>query len=121
MHVAAVRPEVGPHAVERVRDPPLHVVRVQPVHQQQAGDQVVGGERIGQLRVARSTAMPHHPFQAGTVEVGDLTDQLLRAFVRDGATRCAGVEQSLYPIARRAPLRVFFGCYPGDAAYVIPR
>ena len=58
MDVAAVRPEVGPHAVERVLDPPLHVVRMQPVHQQQAGDQVVGDERVRRVRVARSTAMP---------------------------------------------------------------
>ena len=51
MDVAAVRAEVGPHAVERVLDPPLDVVRMQPVHQQQAGDQVVGGERVRELRV----------------------------------------------------------------------
>ena len=49
MDVAAVRAEVGPHAVQRVLDPPLDVVRMQPVHQQQAGDQVVGDERVREL------------------------------------------------------------------------
>ena len=56
MDVAAVRPEVGPHAVQRVLDPPLDVVRMQSVHQHEAGDQVVGGERVGELGFA-STAM----------------------------------------------------------------
>ena len=58
----------------------------------------------------------HHPLEPGTVEVGYLTDQLLRAFACDGTTCCAGVEEVLYPIARRAPLRVLFGVPPGDAA-----
>ncbi len=57
MDVAAVRAEVGPHAVERVLDPPLDVVRMQPVHQQQAGDQVVGGERVREFRARVCTAM----------------------------------------------------------------
>ena len=43
--VAAVRTEVGPDAVQRIGHPALDVVRVQPVDQHQAGDQVVGGQR----------------------------------------------------------------------------
>ena len=103
-----MRPEVGPHGVQRIGHPALDVVRVQTMHQQQAGHQVVGGQAVGEVGIGRS-GDPQHPLQAGAVEVGYLTDQLFGAFARDGATRRARVEQGLYPIARRAPLRVILG------------
>ena len=49
--VAAVRAQVGPHPVQRVGHPPAHVVRVQAVDQEQAGDQVVGRQPLGYPRV----------------------------------------------------------------------
>ena len=85
MDVAAVRAEVGPHTVERVLDPPLDAVRMYTVHQQQAGNQVVGNERVREFGL-RLDSHAHHALQACAVEVGYFTDQLLRAFVRDGAT-----------------------------------
>ncbi len=81
-----MRPEIGPHAVQRVGHPPLDVVRMQPVHQQQAGDEVVGREPVREVRV-RGQRHVHHPLEHRPVEVGHLTDQLLRAFPRDGAAR----------------------------------
>ena len=85
-HVAAVRTEVGPHAVQRVGHPALDAVRMQPVHQQQAGDEVVGREPVREVRIARPTPRPSSA-QHRPVEVGHLTDELLRAFPRDGAAR----------------------------------
>ena len=58
LDVAAVRAEIGPHAVQRILDPALDVVRMQAVHQQQAGDQVVGDERVGQLGVGGDRDAP---------------------------------------------------------------
>ncbi len=70
--------------------------------------------RSSSVNVSASTGSaadghPQHPLEAGPVEVGYLTDQLLGALARGSAARRAGVEQRLYPIARRAPLRVILG------------
>ncbi len=78
------------------------------MHQQQAGHQIVTGECVREFRIC-GHRHPHHPLEARAVEVGYLTDQLFGALVCRSATRGAGVEQRLYPIARRAPLRVVLG------------
>ena len=44
LDVAAVRAEIGPHAGERLLDARREVVRVEPVHEQQARHQLVGGQ-----------------------------------------------------------------------------
>ncbi len=80
------------------------------MHQQQARDELVVGEGLRQFGVGGDRE-PHHPFEAGAVEVGDLTDQLLGALVRHSATCRAGVEQGLDPIARRAPLRFLLNLF----------
>ena len=51
LYVTTVRPEVGPDALQRVLDPCGYVVGVQAVHQHQAGDQVVLGQKSEQLVV----------------------------------------------------------------------
>ena len=68
-----------PHSVERRVSDALDSVRPYlgshggDVHQQQAGHQVVVGEGVRQFRIG-GHRQPHHPFQAGSVEVCDLTD-----------------------------------------------
>jgi hypothetical protein len=107
-YVTAVRAQVWPNAVKGVLDPALHIVRMQAVHQQQAGHQVVRGEPFCQLRVG-AHGDAQHPLEAGPVKVGHLTDQLHRPFVGGSATRRGRVDQGLDPIARHAPLRVVLG------------
>ena len=46
LHPAGVRAQVGPDLVQRPLDPGVHVQRVQPVQQQQALHQRVGGEPV---------------------------------------------------------------------------
>ena len=107
-HVAAMGAQVRPHPVQRVGYPPVHVVRMQAVHQEQAGHQVVGGQPLGQARVAGRLQL-HDPFQPGAVEPDYLADQLLGAFIRGRPTRRAGIQKCLDPIARCTPLRVVSG------------
>ena len=52
--VATVRAQVRPHPIQRVGHPAVHVVRMQAVHEEQAGHQVVGGQPLGHARVAES-------------------------------------------------------------------
>ena len=78
------------------------------MHQQEAGDEVVGREPVRQARI-RGQRHGHHPLERRSVEVGHLTDELLRAFPCGGAARGGRVEEGLDAIARRAPLRVVLG------------
>ena len=73
-----------------------------------AGDKIVGREPVRQTRI-RGPRECHHPLKGRPIEVGHLTDELLRAFPRTCAARGGRVEQGLDAIARRAPLRVVLG------------
>ena len=84
LDVTAVRPEVGPYRVQRVRRRGGHVVRMQAVHQQQAGDQVVG--RPARSASAGSTSRTTL-VSAGPVQIDDLAYQLLGARSRRPARR----------------------------------
>ena len=106
MHVAAVRAQIRPDPVERVGNPATHVVRVQAVHEQQAGHQVVGDQAVQHAGVRLIADCGHNPRQARAVELDYLANQLLGALTRDRPAGRRRIQQRLDPIARRAPLRV---------------
>jgi hypothetical protein len=68
--------------VEGSSDPVLGGVGVQTVHEQQAGNQLVGGQSVEDV-VVEGAGVVHHleqPLESSTVEVDDDPDQLLGAF-----------------------------------------
>ena len=66
LDVAAVRAEVRPHALQRLLDALLDPVRMQSVHDQKSGDQLVTGE-AGEHFVIQPAGLVqdlHHPFES---------------------------------------------------------
>ena len=84
---------------------------MQPVHEQQAGDQLVGGEGIERGLVEPSDVGEHveHPLEAGAVQVRDERDQVLGTSAGDLSTGGAGVQQGGDPLAGRGQ-RVCLSC-----------
>ena len=100
LDVATVRAQVGAHRLQGSLDPGPDLVRVQAVHQQQAGHQVVGDQCVLHRGGQHACALEdlEHTGQTGAVQGGDLPDQLLGALPRHDAGRGAGVEQLLDPL-----------------------
>jgi hypothetical protein len=92
-----VRAQVGPDVVEGAGDPVLDAVRVQAVHEQQPGHQLVCGEALHHLVAERASPMGdvEHPFQACAVQIDDQPDQLLGPLPRHRAGRVGGAQQVL--------------------------
>jgi hypothetical protein len=90
------------------RDPCLDAVRVQPVHEQQAGHEVVGGEGVEDLAGQLPALVQdlHHPLEAGAVQVDDQPDEFLGAFAGGRPARRAGCDERVDPITGGSP--VFF-------------
>ena len=73
--------EEGPHGLQRAFHPDVERFGVQALDQQEAGDQLVGGEvghQVGRPRLGDLG----HAGQPGPVEVGDQAQQLLRQVER---------------------------------------
>ena len=124
-HVSAVRPEIGPHAVQRVGRP---VAR----RRADAARAPAAGWRRGRRRrtgprgpgsAANATSIIRS--STGAVEVGHLTDELLGAFARDGAARLrwrrAGSVFDRPPCATARRPRVPPGLAVSAGPYAIPR
>ena len=84
--------EVGAYVVQGLFHPGRDVIGMQIVHQQQAGHQIIGGQR-GERLIIQATELVQdgqQPLQPGAVEVRDKADQLLSPLPSDhsaGRTR----------------------------------
>ena len=80
LHPTGVRAQVGPHLIERTLDPRIHIQRMQPVQQQQALHEGVGGEPVhdGPALLTLLGQRRHDGGQAVPVHANQQADKLLR-------------------------------------------
>ncbi len=79
--------EKRPHSVERPGDPHSDIFGVQPVGDQQGGQQIIGcdpRDQIGSVRVGQI----HDTLQSGAVQLGDELQQLDRLVEHAGVGTC---------------------------------
>ncbi len=120
-HIAAMRAEVGPDTVQRRGHPRLHVLGVQPVDHQQAGDQLVGGQRVQRSAVELSAVIEdfQDPGQPGAVQFRHLADQFLGAPAGHRPAGSEGVEETFDPVAGRPrPVLARHGSYSAVRVWV---
>ncbi len=81
------------------------------MHDQQAGDQVVGDQPLEQLVVEPAGLVRdvEQPLETGAVEVDDEAHQLLGTLAGDLAAHRRGVEQRLDALARRPEVGLYRG------------
>ena len=96
--------EVGPHRLQGRLHPGPHVLGVQAVHDEEAGDEVVG-DQIPQRVPARLAALGEDgedPGQSLAVELGHEAHELLGPLPGHGPARGEGLEQRLDALPGRA-------------------
>ncbi len=98
--VAAMGAEIRPDVVQRLLDAGGDVVRMQVVHQQQAGDEVVSDQGRQRLVVEAAELVEdgERPFQTAAVQISDEPDELFCPLTRHDPARRARVQQRVDPI-----------------------
>ena len=133
-HIAAVRAQVGPDAVQCGGHPCLQVLGVQPVDHQQAGHQLVRGQCVQGCAVQLAAVVEdfQDPGQSGAVQVRHLADQFLRAAAGHRPAGSEGVEETFDPVAglprpvlarhgSYSPVRVWVGECSFSRVWPLPR